>query len=240
MRFFDSLTDANFVYFKDCYKACGGHCCNALSDDENILPMLEPEFLSMKKNGGLNNIDFFHKTFVLKCGKSINIYFLICKNKGLCKPHKNRPLVCKIYPYFPLVSKYGEFLGVREISFYDLFYKDDKNHPCTLINLHKNELLQMYKQNIQKIIKEPIMIFVFMVFEIIDRHLKSYFNQNFKNIFFDDLSKSEKKMFFKNNNLFLALKSNAFQDDINELYLSLESIYKNDISRYFQTSDIKP
>lgn len=245
-NFFDTLKNKEYVFFKECYKTCNGYCCNnfhadsfKMIDSHNvILPMIEAEFLSMQKNGGMDNVkDFYHKTFWLKCGVGLKLYFLKCGVKGLCSPHCNRPLVCKIYPYFPLVDEKGEFLGVREVAMLDLFYKDDKNHPCTLVNTHKNELLKQFKSSTKELLKEPVMIFVFMALELLDKYLMKYFKNYFNEPFLDVLGENERKDFFKKyeNNalLFKAWRNDDFKNEINELYLRLESLYQEKLSRYF-------
>lgn len=230
MSFFDNLKTLKVVEFDGCYKSCGGHCCNALNNDENILPMLETEFLAIQKSCKIDKSSYFYKQFKLQCGKRFRVYFLRCNKKGICNI---KPLICKIYPYFPLVSVSGDLVGVREVSFYDLFYKDEKNHPCTLVKLYKNEILKSYQKSVKTLTKEPLMIFSFMALEILTDYLRGYFDENFKNVILDNLEKSAKKDFFKKNNIFNILQSNSFKDDINNLYLRLEKIYGYDLSRHF-------
>lgn len=229
MKFFKSLKDIEIVKFKKCYKSCNSHCCGK----DNVLPMLEAEFLAMKENINPLTLDYFYKDLKLKCGVKIKIYFIKCDKLGLCLNHQNRPLVCKLYPYFPIIDENANLLGVREISFYDLFYKNDKNHPCTLVNTHKKELLAMYYQNIKQILNEPIMIFVFMALEILTNYLQNYVKNKHKDVDFDRLNKDIKKDFFAKNDIFVALKDSSFQNDINNLYLKLEKLYKQDLSKHF-------
>ncbi len=246
-NFFKNLKDKEYVFFKECYKTCNGYCCNNfhadkfkfINKDNVILPMIEHEFLAMQNSGGMDNVkDYKEKTFTLKCGKKLKVYFLECGVKGLCSPHCNRPLICKIYPYFPLVNENGDFLGVREVAMLDLFYKDDKNHPCTLVNTHKEQLLKEYKQSIKELLKEPIMIFIFMLLEILDKYLMNYFKGYYDEPFLDVLDENAKKDFFAkyetNALLFKAYRNNGFADEVNDLYLRLEAKYGEKLSKYFK------
>ena len=52
---------------------------------------------------------------------------------------KNRPLICKLYPFLPKVDNRGGILDFFSATFFDLFY-DKSSHPCTLVAQHEDEV----------------------------------------------------------------------------------------------------
>ncbi|AJC86778.1 hypothetical protein [Campylobacter sp. RM16704] len=244
--FFKNLHNIEFVFFKNCYTTCNGYCCknfhstnfNFLNQEEVIIPLLESEFQALNSIQKKSFLNFKEKIFTLQNGKKIKIYFLKCSSKGLCFPHYCRPLLCKIYPYFPIVDFEGNFLGVRECAFLDLFYKNDTNHPCTLINQHKQQLIEEFEKSTTILRQEPIMIFVFMVLKCLDEALVLHFSKKFQNkIYLDKLNLEEKKLFFKiyehNALTFEAWKTQEFSNKVVHIYNKLEQKYGEEFTQYF-------
>ena len=99
-----------FINFPKCYEGCGGYCCtgfknnnfNFFSSEVMALPLLEKEFNEYKKSGGIIGLEEAKKIeeFKLKNGAILRIFWLHCSLVGLCNPHQNRPLICKLYPFF--------------------------------------------------------------------------------------------------------------------------------------------
>jgi hypothetical protein len=79
---------------------------------------------------------FEHKvdTYTLSDGTKWHQHFLFCSCQGLCSPHQARPLICRIYPYFPIVNMDGELVDFEFSSLMDLCYTfPERDHPCTLV-----------------------------------------------------------------------------------------------------------
>ena len=76
------------------------------------LPLLEKEFNEYKKSGGIIGLEEAKKIeeFKLKNGAILRIFWLHCSLVGLCNPHQNRPLICKLYPFLPKVDNRGRIL----------------------------------------------------------------------------------------------------------------------------------
>lgn len=225
MNFYDRLKELEIVYFKDCFKLCGGHCCNANKCENVVLPMLKSEYLYIKDKSSLRLVG--ELKYQLNEKKSLEICFLECALKGLCKI---RPLVCKLYPFFAITNDLAEFKGFKEISLNDLFYKDKNNHPCPLIRDNFDELQKQFSQNVKKILDEPIVIFIFRLLELVYKQLLEYFQSILGDFCLDEVE--NKKEFFLSLNFQNAFKSKDFQVKINEIYNNLSVIYKDRLDRY--------
>lgn len=231
------IYDTQFVFFDDCWKTCDGYCCknffggylNILDKDSVVLPMLEDEFLYYQSIGGISNITDTPKkqTFTLKNGKEFTIYFLSCKCKGMCEPHSSRPIICKIYPYFPIVDYNGEILGYENCALMDIFYSDKHKHKCTLVNTHNIQLSLQLDVSMKKLLKYPIFIFTFMVMKLFIDKLRD--NMPHKIDLLDDNGK--KKFFLKYEMNILSgkpWKRNSFADEIVDIYNKVASRYGAD------------
>lgn len=244
MNIFKILHSKEFIFAKECYKTCNSYCCknpyfkflSFAKNDNIILPMLEAEFLALNSQIQFKNTK--HITFILKNNKKIKLYFVECDFKGLCSPHNLRPLICKLYPYFPIIDNDGNFIRARESTMYDLFYKDEKNHPCTLIQTNKKDIINQLKITTEEIRKVPIMIFIFKSLQYIDEALQKYFENIFnKKIFIDTLDRGGVIEFFKhyekNSFTMQAFKNQEFIENIISLYNTLEQKHGEEFTQYF-------
>lgn len=197
----DSVYRSEFVNAPECWKTCDGYCCknfygehfNILDKQGVSLPLLESEYEHYKRIGGIQNIEQPAKkrTFDLANGKSFSIYLLSCKCSGLCNPHGHRPLICRIYPYFPVVSAEGTILDFEYAALMDLFYRDpDNNHKCTLVREQSRRIKQELSVNLQPFLNNPELVFVLRCLKLLVDRLKEKMNG-----FIDDLSEEQKKRF---------------------------------------------
>lgn len=228
------IYDKEFVFFNECYKTCDGYCCKNFNQEnfqmlpKNIvsLPLLKSEFEHYCKVGGISNLTLPPKEqkYTLKNGKNIEIVYLSCDCNGLCTPHQNRPLICKIYPYFPIFNNQGKLESFEYSSLFDVFY-NVKNHPCTLINSHKEELERQLIENVKILGKYPLLIFIFKVLKILIENLREYININD----LSTLNPNEKKKFFAKFEWAIlsakAWKKDKVKDEIQEIYDDLARKY---------------
>lgn len=77
----------------DCGKLCGGRCCKGDGSTGMWLFPYEEEILK--------NIDGFE---IKACDGNFGYKMLVCS--GSCN-RKTRPLACRIYPYFPMITDDG-------------------------------------------------------------------------------------------------------------------------------------
>ncbi|MBT0879746.1 MULTISPECIES: hypothetical protein [unclassified Campylobacter] len=221
MSFFKKLEELEIIYFKDCYKSCNGHCCNADKPFNVIIPMLKSEYEYIKDKTNLSLVASI--AYKLKCEKTITLCFVKCSYKGLCA---FRPLACKLYPFFALVNDDGLVLDINAISLYDLFYKDFSSHPCPLIKYDFDNLKAQFLLNVKQISNEPIIIFIFRALELLVKYLKLYL----KDLYLDNCE--NKKEILHTNNFLNAYKNEEFKNEINELYLRLSLKYKDNLDKY--------
>lgn len=225
MNFYDRLSNLEIIYFKDCFKLCNGHCCNANKTSNVIIPMLKSEYLYIKNKTNLNLVGEI--SYKLNEQKTLNICFLECSLKGLCK---FRPLACKLYPFFAFTNDKGEYLGCKEISLNDLFYKNNKNHPCPLVQNRLNELKTQFKTNVKNILNEPIIIFIFQLLELVFKQLEKYFQNILGDFSLDDVE--DKKEFFKSLKFQNAFKNDDFKTNLHNIYENLYAIYPKELDKY--------
>ncbi|EGK8007577.1 hypothetical protein IO395_001488 [Campylobacter lari] len=245
-KFFDTLQDKEFIFAPQCYKTCNGGCCHNIhaqyfkfnKSSAVILPMLEVEYLSLKQAGNTYLENGKVNTLTLKNGKKINIYFAKCDLKGLCNPHSLRPLICKLYPYYPQVDYDGNFLGVKPCALFDIFYKDAQKHYCTITHKKSDDFLKEFEQNTQVLRREPIMIFVFKALEVVEETLKQYTYDHYgKAVYLEELTHEEKFDFFAfqeiNSMTMQAYRNEKFISKIQDIYDNLEVRYQEQFTKYF-------
>lgn len=211
----ESIYSREFIFFEKCYETCDGYCCTSEFDvnfskrKSIVLPLLESEYEYYKTKGGITNFKndkVSKETFKIR-DKTFTIYFVYCDCFGLCSPHCMRPLVCRLYPVFPLVDFEGKIQGFYPISFLDLFFSHKKAHKCTLVREHSSELDVQLRNSLQILLKYPMFIFLFKVMEILAKGLQDYMKSQCENIFVDLMSEEEKSVFLKKYNLAILLKA---------------------------------
>lgn len=218
MNDFENIYAMKFVDFPNCYTTCNnGECCQKrltnINDRSLMLPLLEDEYKYYKKIGGLDGLNEPKKEeFILKNGKVFRLYYLLCNKQGLCAPQANKPLICRLYPYFPKVNEKGEMLGYLYASIFDV-YLDKKTHYCTLVRERDDELKKQL-QSAKILLKFPIFIFAFKCVEILQNHLLDYLNQSA----FSEQNLA-KAILFR-----LPFKSENFKNEISKAY---DEIAKN-------------
>lgn len=245
-NFFDTLHNKEFIFAPKCYMTCNGGCCRNIyakyfkfnTSNDVILPMVEAEYLSLVKAGNNNFKNYSKVTYTLKNKKKITIYYVKCSLGGICSPHNLRPLICKLYPYYPQVDFDGNFLGAKPCALFDIFYKSKTKHFCTITHSAEEDFLNQFNQNTKILQKEPIMIFIFKSLEYIEEALKKYTYEYFgKEVYLDEMTEEEKYEFFGmqelNSMTLKAYKNNDFIDKIQNLYDILEKKYHSRFNQYF-------
>jgi hypothetical protein len=103
-------------------------------------------------------------TYTLPDGTEWKQHFLFCSCEGQCAPHTSRPLICRIYPYFPTVDVDGNVTGFEFSALMDLCYEDPaKDHPCTLVRERDEDVRQALAKAMTFLKQRPDLIFAFMV-----------------------------------------------------------------------------
>lgn len=234
----EKIYQTSFVDFLDCHLTCGGHCCKnvlgrffkILNQKSVILPLLESEYLYYQSKGTIPKITKSKKqVFHLRNGKTFVLYFLFCECGGLCEPHALRPLICRIYPYFPIINAKGEILDFYPASLMDLFYPFS-SHPCTLIREHDKILKEKLSKNLQILLEIPLFIFVFLAMELLAKTLQNYL----QNPNLSAMNEEEKQQFTRELELCLlsnkAWGSEEFKTQIAQIYEEVKKTHGGGIS----------
>ncbi|AJC86759.1 hypothetical protein [Campylobacter sp. RM16704] len=244
--FFDTLHDKEFIFAPKCYMTCNGGCCHNIyakyfkfnTSSEVILPVIEAEYISLVKAGNNNLSNHSKVIYELKNKKKIVVYLIKCSLNGICNPHSLRPLICKLYPYYPQVDFDGNFLGVKPCALFDIFYKHKKNNFCTITHTAEEEFIKTFDKNTKILQQEPIMIFIFKALEYIEEALKKYTYKYYgKEVYLDEMNEDEKYNFFAmqeiNSMTLKAYKNEDFINKMQNLYDVLEQKYQDKFCKYF-------
>ncbi|MBR5233762.1 MAG: hypothetical protein IKW03_06100 [Clostridia bacterium] len=133
----------------DCGKLCGGLCCKGDGDTGMWLFPYEEELLK--------NIDGFT---LKECEGNMGYKMVICG--GTCD-RKTRPLACRIYPYFPMITddSYDVRADIRGISSCPVLYKNIKPDYAFIRQVRKiarlfdrDETLKNYISDINSMLDE--------------------------------------------------------------------------------------
>ncbi len=227
-----------YIYTPKCYESCAGYCCAGFTNPNFklirsnfiALPLFDIEYQEYLKAGAINGMEVAKKSekFKLKGGQTIILHWLHCDKKGLCNPHSNRPLVCKLYPILPKVSSSGEILGFFNGTIFDLFFSD-KSHPCTLIRENRQETQDMLKSNLTDLLKDPNYIFIFKAAQIAVEHLQNYIKDIFGTYIIDEIPQDKVALFWGEVEMAMMLRrawnTPKFIDDINEAYENIARIW---------------
>jgi hypothetical protein len=229
----NKIYNTNFFTANNCWTTCDGYCCKnfygnyfKIFNKENVvLPMFEDEYDYYKSIGGIKNIDQPDKhVFRLMNNKEFSIYFAKCNQKGMCDPHCSRPLICRIYPYFPLVDLKGNVIGFEYAALLDLFYENDAVHPCTLVREQNLIIKEQLKNSFKDVLENPKFIFMFKLLELISTTVKEAFP-----MYMNRLNEDEKIVFYKNyENTMLKgrlWKNEKFKKDATYIYEQIEEYY---------------
>ena len=225
MKNWAEIYDKELIYAPNCWMECDGYCCQNffgkhfkfLDKESVILPLIEEEYAEYKKRGGIENLKETKKTIPIK-DKSITLYLLKCQEKGLCNPHQNRPFICRVYPYFPVVSQTGEIIDFTYAALMDnLVSKEYHKCPLTKEERTKKEIVKNLGT-----IEDPKIIFIFMLTNLLIEHLKKYIPDRI------DSPRSERKLVAKFEKLILGnkiFKDKSFKDEAAAIYDALVKQY---------------
>lgn len=160
-----------WVDVPDCWQTCGSYCCqnfagrhlNLLEKDAVSLPLTASEWHYYHAQGGIRNITHPPKKrdFILANGRCLSLYFLSCTCQGLCDPHSLRPLICRLYPYFPIVKADGTIEGFDYVALMDIFYQNPQQaHPCTLVRQQAEQVQAQLRRDLPLLLSDPLMVFL--------------------------------------------------------------------------------
>lgn len=195
-----ALYNDDFFSAGTCWTTCDSYCCKFNHVDAKgtkgvSLPLFPGEHLHFQAIGGIKNIDdpVKERKYTLPDGTNFSTYFLTCKCVGLCTPNEQRPLICRFYPYLPVVNGKGEILGFDYSALTDVFYDNPNlNHPCTLVREQPGEVQSELRKSLPKLLQYPQFVFTFMAANLLTKFLRESLGTTI-----DGMEEEEKKAFYK-------------------------------------------
>lgn len=152
----ESIYSLNGIYEGECWKSgCDSFCCNYNRVGKNFkiikkineVPLFPGEYAYLKKNNKLqegSSIKIF--SFSLNNGIKIPVILNWCPLNGKCSNHKYRPVMCRFYPYFPVVDCEGKVEAFERSIPYDLFWEElGEKMPCAIHSLSINSINSILK-----------------------------------------------------------------------------------------------
>ena len=179
----EQIYDIRFIESPGCWETCSSYCCSnfhadkmpLLSSKGVVLPLFPGEWDHQRSLGVEERPGFEHRedVYTLADGTQWHQHFLYCQCDGQCGPHEARPLICRIYPYFPIVDLNGSVLDFEYSSLMDLCYTDpERDHPCTLVREHAEETKRSLAEGMSFIKESPELIFSFQVIHLLTETFK--------------------------------------------------------------------
>lgn len=183
---FDNMYDTDLVYMKDCWKLCGdAHCCSfsryksrfklIAQEHYQELPLLPDEYDYLKHKGWLGQFgDFDHKTVEYAFnGSTMRVESIVSRKPGCACEHDTRPVICRLYPLFPIFDIHGHILGIDSVGIYEVLEKLDGLQPaCALTQLPFGEL-QKFLSISAEIASNPKHVFYCMAYRITIKHVRT-------------------------------------------------------------------
>lgn len=166
----------NGMFRENCWETCNSYCCNK---KELIIPLFPGEYKFLEKNNLLEkDFEESHRQFKFNVkNTTFKIDTIICKLKGKCVYHQNRPVICKLFPLFPVVQDDGKIIGIEILDPFDMFwgyiFEDNRllANPCTLVSALNPKLITQFINLCNNILLYPINIFYIMLSHIYKRNL---------------------------------------------------------------------
>lgn len=227
------LDKENVLFPEKCWEQCNSHCCNLNHEMYNfthlekkgigmLFSAVEYEFL--KKSSKLQ-ADFSDKAkqhfLKFSLGKKLSYVVSFCSLSGICTLSNYRPLICKMYPYLPIININKKC--IEELIFcnpFDLFWQNLKiSHPCWI---HNNSIVKnLLSNSLPVILKHPYFIFYINAAAIFLKKIKINLN--------NEISFKEPKKFFNEfEKLYLNCKVinlKEYKQELTSLYTALARVY---------------
>jgi len=197
----EKIYSLNGIYEENCWKSgCNSHCCNynivsknfKIIKKVNEIPLFPGEYYFLKQNNKFQQYSTIKiLSFSLKNNIKIPIILNWCPLNGKCSNHNYRPVMCRLYPYFPKIDYQCRVLGLERSIPYDLFWEEfGEKMPCSITSLSIDSINSTL-EIVNNLCKDPINIFYMMMASIykknINTQMKKYIlqlNINNSNDFF--------------------------------------------------------
>jgi len=241
----DGLTDwakvysYNGIYEEDCWKSgCSSHCCNydivgknfKILKKVNEVPLFPGEYHYLKNNNKFQEGSTIKiLSFTLNNNVRIPVVLNWCPLNGNCSDHGYRPVMCRFYPFFPVIDYKGKVLSLERSIPYDLFWEDiDENMPCSITSLSINSI-NSFLGLTANLCRDPNNIFYLIMAGI---YKKSIYEQMHENKLLNNINNAAD--FFKQwekliiSNKLFDVKKTVYK--LTELWDNLNNIYNEEFT----------
>jgi hypothetical protein len=184
----ETIYSLNGIFEAGCWESgCAAHCCNyervgrnfKIIKKVNEVPLFPGEYLYLKQNGKLqpgSMIKIIH--FPLHNGVRIPVVLNWCPHNGRCPEHDYRPVMCRLYPYFPVVDPTGKVTALERSIPYDLFWERlEEPMPCAIRSLSLNSI-NAFLQIVTYLCLDPHNIFYLMAAHIYKQQIDKGVRKN--------------------------------------------------------------
>ncbi|WP_033069321.1 hypothetical protein [Thalassospira australica] len=225
--------------FGDCWKNCGSYCCKTNHPQQDFSLMkqesagmvfmsAEYDFLArhLRLQDGFEETHRRHR-FVFNEERNLAIEFdtAVCDLGGICSMFEYRPLICKFYPYYPVMSPV-----TREIdqfitgSLIDQYWEDlNIQHPCWLHRVKGDQVKQAVRAAASAM-DHPYFVFCMGAAAIFVEHVTQRCRADHA-----ELLQGDPRQFFRQwEVLYLTMKmidKKVLAADINDFYELVERAY---------------
>jgi len=158
----EAIKNEVFLFEAGCWNGCGGgFCCsqNHPDFDFKLMPKTgtgttllywDREYEYLEKRGKVQPVSEVGKPHKLELNfggpRPLTITHVPCRHLGLCDGKLDKPLVCKLYPFLPVVGTDGSVEEVLPLSIFDLtFDAIGERSPCWVRMKAKQYLAQWQK-----------------------------------------------------------------------------------------------
>lgn len=181
---------SNYVETGDCWRECGSYCCKTnhaefsfrfIRAGQVLLPLCPAEYDYLKSLGRLPDDSpqaVSRLAVELKPDRSVAVYMVRCDRGGLCDHPDFRPLICKIYPYYPYPSPEGDVEELVLGSVFDVArWARDGHLACPALQNEDEAVREKAKQTYARLFEHPHLIFYFRmgwgVMQLMLEHLRT-------------------------------------------------------------------
>lgn len=219
-----------------CWQTCnGGFCCsNACHPDLEFqfipthgttLIYLDQEYDHLRRAGRAPNEGVKELIFDFGCPSPLRLIHVPCSLLGQCSKTLERPLICKLYPFIPILDQDGNFEDLRPASIFDLTMSiRQETIPCSMLK-HRKWFEALWSDSIGliQVMRHPYLIF----YSRAVKHFSDIYSQ--KLLQEDGLSSLAGPFFWKRWEIdYLTGKlidGNALKERLREDYLQLQARY---------------
>lgn len=184
------------VYVPKCWEESNSYCCTSNSEhfsfrliEKNAAPLvyLKSEWDYCVEHGRMQKgfEDAAREIrFEYAPGRTIHIITTYCRLSGICTYPEFRPLICRLYPFFPRVSLMErKVVGYVYGSVLDQFWDAlGLKHPCYLVQ-KKKDLCYRSIKGIEPLLVNPAVLFLFKAVEVFSDRLIVDFKKRYPELF---------------------------------------------------------